>query len=377
MIVELNRRLVKGYTKYKDDPRIVKLRKSVVDYNRQLMQLNIRDHQVEYAKLAAIRVIFTLLYRLAKLALLSTAVLPGLILFAPIFVAGKIISIKKSKEALAASTVKIQARDVIATWKLLVALVLSPALNSFYTIVLLSWTYYNRVQGYVPEFLPLWSVFLFGFFLFPTITFAALRFGEVGMDILKSLRPLVLCLNPTSGNTLVKLRKRRAALVIEVTNLINTLGPEMFPDFESARIIADPFKDEDRPIVVRKDSDTFSFDSVTASSTPSYVDSGGANAQGNLPRNDSFRDIGRIGLFASRPGTPSHSHSRSSSSGVGFQVQGFSTLDSKGSFEEVSKRIRGAMKERNQRRKSENGKETWEEGSENTTPGSEHGKKDI
>jgi glycerol-3-phosphate O-acyltransferase/dihydroxyacetone phosphate acyltransferase len=126
MIVELNRRLVKGYTHYKDNPRIIDLKKSVNGYNKQLWLLGIRDHQVEYAKISIFKVIFMLLSRLGKLAVMAVGTLPGLVLFAPVFVASKLISIKKSREALAASTVKLQGRDVMATWKLLVALALLP-----------------------------------------------------------------------------------------------------------------------------------------------------------------------------------------------------------------------------------------------------------
>ena len=172
MIVELNRRLVKGYTHYKDDPRIVQLKKNVNAYNEQLWLLGVRDHQVEYAKFSIIKVVFTLIYRLGKLAVLSIGTLPGLTLFAPVFIATKIISIRKSREALAASTVKLQGRDVMATWKLLVAMAFAPALYWTYTILLTWWTYRNRVQGYVPEWVPLWMVVIFGMVFFPSITFA-------------------------------------------------------------------------------------------------------------------------------------------------------------------------------------------------------------
>src|SRR2546423_1740850 len=107
MVVELNRRLVQGYTKYKEDPRIVKLKGSVLAYNKDLLALGVRDHQVEYARLSAASVLLTLFYRVGKLTVLLAGVLPGLVLFGPIFVAGKLISIKKSREALAASSVKI------------------------------------------------------------------------------------------------------------------------------------------------------------------------------------------------------------------------------------------------------------------------------
>ena len=384
MIVELNRRLVKGYTHYKDDPRISNLKKSVNAYNQQLRLLGVRDHQVEYAKFSIPAVVFTLVYRLGKLAIMAVGTLPGLVLFAPVFVASKIISIHKSREALAASTVKLQGRDVMATWKLLVALALAPLLYASYTALLTWWTYRNRVQGYVPEWVPLWIVVMSGLIFFPSITFAALRFGETGMDILKSLRPLVLSLNPTSANTLVKLRQKRAKLSAEVTEVINTLGPEMYPDFDSARIVADPFRDGTlqepaSPQTPRGHARTTSArGSITAASI-----GGGSSVQGHLPRNESFGNLGNIGLFASRP--PSRSQSRSGSNGGladsgNFSMKGFSTVSSKETLDEVSKKIRGAMKERGKerRRKSEEGIGSWEFAESGTaTPASEEGKKEI
>ena len=370
VVVELNRRLVKGYTHYKDDPRIIALKKSVISYNKQLRYMNLRDHQVEYAKFSIPKVIFLLIYRLLKISFLSIGVLPGLVLFGPVFVASKIISIKKSKEALAASTVKLQGRDVMATWKLLVALAFAPILYNFYTILLTYWTYRNRVQGYMPDWVPLWAVVIFGYIFFPVITFAALRFGEVGMDIVKSLRPLVLSLNPSSSNTIHKLRERRAQLSAQVTDLINTLGPEMFPDFDSTRIVADPFRGESpvSPTLQRRDSN---HSGISEAETPPYLrrfshadasHGGGSGMNGNLPRNESFKNLGNIALFATRP--PSRNRSRSSSSGgaigsAGFPLKSFSTLDTKGSFDEVSMKIRGAMRERGQtrRRRSEEARE--------------------
>lgn len=385
MVIELNRRLVKGYERYKDDPRIVSLKQQVLAYNKKLMMLNIRDHQVEYAKFSIHKVVFMLVYRFSKLVLLSIGVLPGLILFAPVFIAGKSISIKKSKEALAASTVKIQAKDVVATWKLLVSMALAPLLYNFYTILLTWWTYRNRIQGHMPESVPLWAVVVFGYIFFPTITYAALRFGEVGMDILKSLRPLALSLNPSSSNTLHKLRVMRADLVRDLNDVINELGPEMYPDFDHARIVADPFHEESpkREQFKRRDSE-YSVESLPSSPSQTNIHvtdtsmGAGLTADGHLPRNESFKNLGNIALFATRPTTPSKPRSRTNSSGGlagsgGFPLQGFSTLESQGGFEEVSKKIRGAMKERGQRRRSSNPNNDWELGSGSgaTTPGSE------
>ncbi|KAL1952909.1 hypothetical protein VTO42DRAFT_3960 [Malbranchea cinnamomea] len=339
LVVELNRRLVKGYSQYKDDPRIVELRKSVLDYNKQLRLLGIRDHQVEYARFPFFKVVATLIYRLGKLSLLATGTLPGLVLFTPVFITTKVISIKKSREALAASTVKLQGRDVMATWKLLVALAFAPLLYTFYTILLTYWTYHNRVQGYVPQWVPLWLMVPFGFIFFPAVTFAALRIGEIGMDIVKSLRPLVLLLNPAS-KTLVKLRARRNELSAKVTELINTFGPEVYPDFDAARIVVDPFSLDtlDNPAVSPEGEEA-------ARLRRSRI-------QEELPRNESFENLTKMGFFSTRP--PSRNRSRSSSNGAGVPIQALTSLDSKESFEEVSRRIRAAMREKGQqRRKSE------------------------
>ena len=387
MIIELNRRLAQGYQHHKDDPRIIKLKKEITDYNKQLWLLGIRDHQVEYAKLSPPVVLFTLVYRLVKLSLLAIGTLPGLGLFAPVFIATKVISIKKSREALAASTVKLQGRDVVATWKLLVAMGFAPVLYNFYSILLTWWTHKNRIQGYVPEWVPLWMVMLSGYIVFPIITFAALRIGEIGMDILKSLRPLVLSLNPTSSNTFVKLRKRREYLTQEVTELINTLGPEMFDDFEHARLVADPFKqgvlqDMETPPLspglprepVPK-SDEEQREAVGSANRQSVERNRGSIAHEPLPRNESFHNISSMGIFSSRPSSRSRSRN---GSGVGSNALKGLTMTTKENLDEVSKRIRGAMHERGKERTRRRSAGSWEfAGSDSVTPGSEEGKKDL
>ena len=356
---------------YKDDPRIISLKESVNAYNKQLWLLGVRDHQVEYAKFSIPKVVFTLIYRLGKLVVLTSGVLPGLILFTPIFAASKLISIKKSRDALAASTVKLQGRDVMATWKLLVALGFAPLLYTWYTLLLTYWTYYNRVQGYVPDWVPLWTVIIFGYTVSISITFASLRFGETGMDIVKSLRPLVLSLNPSSANTLHKLRLTRQKLSGEVTEVINTLGPEMFPDFDSNRIVADPFRET--PGSPRTPA-------TPSQQAPKDVSEGAGvstlhRPHGTLPRNESFKNFGSIGLFASRP--PSRNRSRTNSM-ASFPIQKddfqSGTIASKETLNEVSQKIRGAMRERGKERRRKSlgesgGSGSWEFADASSTGG--------
>lgn len=362
-VVELNRRLAMGYERYKDDPRIVNLSKDVKEYNKQLRYLNIRDHQVQYVRMPIHTVVFTTIYRIVKLLVLLVGTLPGLMLFTPVFLLTKYISIRKAREALAGSTVKIQGRDVMATWKIMTALFFAPILYNTYICIFVWRVYADRLWGYwdyVPSWTPLYAAFPIGWLLFPLITVAALRFGEVGMDIFKSLRPLVMCLNPTSSFNIQQLRERRADLSERVTELINELGPEMFSDFDKMRILPDPIRDRTSSKAAsfkRRDSDMSIMSSASAeveSPTQPLVRRGETTSSSRgLPKNESYSNIGKVGMFSTRP--PSRSRSRSSSSGglfgsAGFPISAFTTLDAKEGLDEVSKKIREEMQLR--RRKS-------------------------
>lgn len=194
------------------------------------------------------------------------------------------------------------------------------------------------------------------------------------MDIIKSLRPLILSLGPSSGNTLVKLRAKRASLVEQVTQLINELGPELYPDFDHHRIISDPnhplspqysephtprsrrSSEYDRMSMISPDLTTYFSRSGTAGAS---IGGGSGQNTTHLPRNESFGNIGGFGFFSSRPHTPNRSRSRnrsrtSSDGGLGFTaMKPMTTIDSKGGYETVTEKIRDAMKQRGRRRRSE------------------------
>ncbi|KAF2271511.1 glycerol-3-phosphate acyltransferase Sct1 [Westerdykella ornata] len=249
LVVEMNRRLIAGYTNYKDDVQVIQLRKAVLDYNRKLRALGIKDHQLEWGD-AEHRswwlALLTLVYRVGQLITLGIATLPSLALFWPVFVTTKVISVKKQRKALAASDVKLEGRDVVGTWKILVALGLAPTLYTWYTSVVTLWLHHGRHNGYyvtlapwyiradayVPRSAPLW-VFSTAFFaLLIAITFAGLRIGEIGVDIIQSLPPLFAALSPGSARALAELRTERQALSARVVKVIDTFEPELFADLE-------------------------------------------------------------------------------------------------------------------------------------------------
>lgn len=259
--VEINRRLMAGYTQFQNEPQVVKLKQAVLDYNQKLNALKIKDHQVEWGNAKQKPpwlALLTLLYRCGKLLTLGVATLPSLALFWPIFITTKIISTRNQRAALAASVVKLKGRDVVSTWKILVAMGLAPMLYCWYTFVVTFWLHNCRHDGYyaslapgairadtyVSNSIPLqaFSVLFFG--LLVAITFAGLRFGETGVDIIKSLRPLLIVLGPRSGAALSDIRAERQRLSARVIETINTFEPEEFHKLEHESSDASGFSDD-------------------------------------------------------------------------------------------------------------------------------------
>ncbi|KAI6109842.1 hypothetical protein F5141DRAFT_811233 [Pisolithus sp. B1] len=231
-VVELNRRFLEGYTHFKDEPRVRKLKADVLKYNRLLRDLGLRDHQVPRAKKASWKTLSLLLYRLVLLLVWTVLALPGTILNGPVIILASVISGQKAREALAASVVKVAGRDVLATWKILICLGAAPLLYTFYAI--LATVVAVRMQA--PLGVRLCTPFLVICAL-PFMNYAALKFGEAGMDVLKSLRPLILALGPGHQRDLDKVKEMRMRLSNEVVGVINEFGPKLYDDFDQFRIL--------------------------------------------------------------------------------------------------------------------------------------------
>lgn len=233
---ELNRRLLKGYTTYSSHPSLKYLIRDIKSYTNALKALSLKDAQLlSTSPNHRLFLLPTLLYRLLKLGILTVLTLPGLLLFAPIFILTSHFSRKKTAEALAASSVKIKGHDVMATWKILIAGALAPVFYTFYTVILVMLNNYNHVYGYLPLNISTSLIISSCILVLPIITYAALLFGEQGMDLLKSIYPLVLTLSPTSSNVVDRLVEERRGLVVRVREMVDTFGTDIFPDCEELR----------------------------------------------------------------------------------------------------------------------------------------------
>lgn len=231
LVVEMSRRLLRGYHKYADRPDVKKLKEAVSAYNKKLMILGLHDHQVEsLTRTNRLSILNIFVSRLVVTTLFFLLALPGAIMFSPVFIVARRTSRQKQKQALAKSTVKIKAKDVIGTWKILVALVLAPALYIFWAAVA---TFILLRLG-LPRALPVWLVFLGCYLLCVLTTYASLRVGEVGMDEYKSLTPLFYSVLLVHRDILQieSLKETRRELALQVVEFCDRYGPLMFDDFD-------------------------------------------------------------------------------------------------------------------------------------------------
>jgi len=83
-------------------------------------------------------------------------------------------------EALAASVVKVAGRDVLATWKVLISLGVAPVLYGFYAFL----ATLVSIRAGAPLKFRILTPFLVIIAL-PFMNYAALKFGEAGVDVLK------------------------------------------------------------------------------------------------------------------------------------------------------------------------------------------------
>ncbi|KAI9319997.1 hypothetical protein BX666DRAFT_1853235 [Dichotomocladium elegans] len=261
-VVDLNRRFLIGYTVFKDDPKVVDLQQRVLAYNQMLKYHGIRDHQVSRTDIGGRRALTLFLKRVFILSVLTLWAFPGGILNLPVAIVAKVISAQKAKAAVKGSTVKIAGRDILATWKILVALGLIPLLYAFYSFCMLvavlrtDWDIKWKILLPVATWISL-----------PFISYASLRFGEIGLDILRSLQPLYMAAFDTDA--INALRANREKLSHDLTELINEYGPKVFPDFDAEYISRGTQQQQQRPAPSRTtSSSSFSWAIASPSKLP-------------------------------------------------------------------------------------------------------------
>ncbi|KAJ3316809.1 hypothetical protein HDU76_001536 [Blyttiomyces sp. JEL0837] len=119
---------------------------------------------------------------------------------------------------------------------MLAALVVAPTLYAAYDLLVLIYlllftSYSSRMRS---------VIMTLAIIILPLMGYAAMRASEIGMDVLKSLRPLFLAVFPTSRST-EHLRLTRQDITNRLNDLINDLGPQLHggdrDEFEASRVV--------------------------------------------------------------------------------------------------------------------------------------------
>ncbi|KAI8890293.1 hypothetical protein K501DRAFT_237319 [Backusella circina FSU 941] len=219
-VVKLNREFASLWEELKDNADHQAIAKKVKYYNDMLTFFGIADHQVEKLNITPLRAAIRVMKRVAKLVLMAGLGTPVLLSNLPLIWITSFISKRKQREALAGSSVKITGKDVLASWKVMVASVGAPALYGFYALIYLLYLVKRR-----PNLSPLSKLTRAGcaWAIQPILSYLLMRLGDTGLDIYKSIKPLFLVIrNPEAGGILRSMRKE---LSRDITDFINTHAP--------------------------------------------------------------------------------------------------------------------------------------------------------
>ncbi|KAI9019072.1 hypothetical protein DFJ74DRAFT_675968 [Hyaloraphidium curvatum] len=215
--LDITRRITSYYLAHQDSPGLKALVERCRAYNDELLALDIRDHQVMKAPVGLAQTVGLLGKRLVQLVVGTALAIPGLPLNLPIGILASFIARRKAKEALRASTVKIEGRDVVTSWKLLVILGVTPvwygvwlAGIDYYLIARRGWSLLKTAIANPFIYAGLWG-----------IGFSNIWFADNMVRTFKSLRAILMsAFNP---NRTQALRKKRADLVGDVNKWLDSL----------------------------------------------------------------------------------------------------------------------------------------------------------
>jgi glycerol-3-phosphate O-acyltransferase/dihydroxyacetone phosphate acyltransferase len=190
------------------------VRRELKDYMASLKKLGIRDHQVQQlAWWSKGDLVGKFFYLMVTMAL---GLIPHVLFNLPVMMLASYLARGDQRKSLKASTVKLQARDVVLSFKIIYVLVFVPFLFLIYgTLIwqLTSWTATSR-------FVVLMSL--------PFFAFLGMKASEQGMKALKDIVPLFeRAFYSSCRKEQDLLPGRRAVLQRHLISTVKTFGPRL------------------------------------------------------------------------------------------------------------------------------------------------------
>lgn len=195
----------------------------VVDYQKELDELGLRDYQVpgldrEKSDITVEDIDgdtvlrgLQLPYQIAHiLFLLLLAGIPAIFLNLPVGLIARIYAEGRRKKALAKSKVKITAEDVLMTEKIVICIVLVPTFWIMYGLLA---HFFTDLDG---------PAIALGFFCMPLFSYMSIMWAEAGMVEVKDLKPYVKRLYPSARRRIAALPATRQKLQHDLRTFVRS-----------------------------------------------------------------------------------------------------------------------------------------------------------
>ncbi|KAG0240617.1 hypothetical protein BGW41_006798 [Actinomortierella wolfii] len=200
--LELTRRFAKGFQSLPESVQVGSLKRDIMAFDRHLTQHNVLDWQLTATPSLwkALLLILPALFLLPVLFILS---LPGTLLFGPVGLLAKWAAKRKGAQAMLAFQTYLPVsrwpgRDVIATWKIVVALALMPicfvVYSTILTVIISQSSYWLSGFGGLhdpeywstPKLVLVWC--LSCFVLFPAVAYSTVWIWEWQIDLKRQIQ---------------------------------------------------------------------------------------------------------------------------------------------------------------------------------------------
>eukprot|EP00002_Diphylleia_rotans_P024999 TRINITY_DN4939_c0_g1_i2.p1 TRINITY_DN4939_c0_g1~~TRINITY_DN4939_c0_g1_i2.p1 ORF type:complete len:601 (-),score=95.02 TRINITY_DN4939_c0_g1_i2:847-2649(-) len=166
------------------------LKQRLLEFQEKLESLGIEQEQLNQFSTSYWKAFPILIFRLISIVTLFALSLPGILVNLPAGIVCQHLAAKEMRQAKANSNVKIEGKDVVASYKLIVGFLIIPFLYITYTgasIVLVALFLEGDLRW-------IWPVIVF--FGLPFFSYASIKVTEQWLIMLKSIHPLLFMLNP-------------------------------------------------------------------------------------------------------------------------------------------------------------------------------------
>eukprot|EP00008_Paramoeba_atlantica_P012827 CAMPEP_0201493506 /NCGR_PEP_ID=MMETSP0151_2-20130828/39059_1 /ASSEMBLY_ACC=CAM_ASM_000257 /TAXON_ID=200890 /ORGANISM="Paramoeba atlantica, Strain 621/1 / CCAP 1560/9" /LENGTH=587 /DNA_ID=CAMNT_0047880977 /DNA_START=67 /DNA_END=1830 /DNA_ORIENTATION=+ len=223
--LELNRRLAAGFERWKNEPQMQRAYEDILAYHQNLDDVGLKDVQLQTLDMSTGIPLFLMIQRICLIVVLSLLALPGFLLFSPAMIYIRQRALHESRKAKAASSVKIEGKDVIASQKILIGIMSIPLLYFFYF-------------GLTTFFFGTYFGILFLVF-YPILGYITTKIAEHLVLFLHATKPLLLLFTlPVYRRKCHELIEERRLLQKKVRAIIEIYGPKTFgEEWKTERVI--------------------------------------------------------------------------------------------------------------------------------------------